>query len=196
MRGSDSVKIERTQFTISNFMQNNKQIKGFKPWNSKNITSGQNVFGFTMTQNKDKKIDDGGSIASIMSKKIRDDIIADKIAKKIARGEKLTEEEKAKIMEIDPEKLRKAEMANRRREEIESRLKNAKSEKEARDIILEAKVEARIISDKGDIKYGEYLIEAVNKAELNYNNKDIKENRDIIKDVLEKDKGKFFDIKL
>jgi len=196
VRGSDSVKIERTQFTISNFMQNNKQIKGFKPWNSKNITSGQNVFGFTMTQNKDKKIDDGGSIASIMSKKIRDDIIADKIAKKIARGEKLTEEEKAKIMEIDPEKLRKAEMANRRREEIESRLKNAKSEKEARDIILEAKVEARIISDKGDIKYGEYLIEAVNKAELNYNNKDIKENRDIIKDVLEKDKGKFFDIKL
>ncbi|SHE57522.1 hypothetical protein SAMN02745784_01154 [Tissierella praeacuta DSM 18095] len=190
------MKIERTQFTISNFMQNNKQIKGFKPWNSKNIISGQNIFGFNMTQNKDKKIDDGGSIASIMSKKIKDDIIADKIAKKIARGEKLTEEEKAKIMEIDPEKLRKAEMANRRREEIESRLKNAKSEKEARDIILEAKMEARIISDKGDIKYGEYLIEAVNKAEQNYNNKDIKESKDIIKDVLDKDKGKFFDIKL
>jgi len=196
VRRSDIVKIERTQFTISNFMQNNKQIKGFKPWNSKNITSGQNIFGFNMTQNKDKKIDDGESITSIMSKKIRDDIIADKIAKKIARGEKLTEEEKAKIMEIDPEKLRKAEMANRRREEIESRLKNAKSEKEARDIILEAKMEARIISDKGDIKYGEYLIEAVNKAELNYNNKDIKESKDIIKDVLDKDKGKFFDIKL
>jgi len=196
VRRSDIVKIERTQFTISNFMQNNKQIKGFKPWNSKNITSGQNIFGFNMTQNKDKKIDDGGSITSIMSKKIRDDIIADKIAKKIARGEKLTEEEKAKIMEIDPEKLRKAEMANRRREEIESRLKNAKSEKEARDIILEAKMEARIISDKGDIKYGEYLIEAVNKAEQNYNNKDIKESKDIIKDVLDKDKGKFFDIKL
>ena len=90
MRRSDGVKIERTQFTINSFMQNNKQIKGFKPWNSKTITSGQNVFGFAMNQNEDKKVDDGGSIASMMSKKIKDDIIADKIAKKIARGEKLT----------------------------------------------------------------------------------------------------------
>lgn len=175
------MRITGNQFRINSFMENNKQIKGFKPWNSKTITSGQNIFGFNINQNKDKKVDDGGSIASMMSRKIRDDIIADKIAKKIARGEKLTEEEKAKIMGIDPEKLRKAEMANQRREELENRLKTAKTDKEARDIILQAKMEAKVISDKGDIQYGEYLMEAVSKAESNYNNKE---------------KGKFFDIKL
>lgn len=190
------MKIMGNQLKFNDFMGNNKQNIGFKPWNSKTIMSGQNIFGFNIKQNKNENVEGGGNIGSMMNKKIIDDIVADRIAKKIARGESLTGEERDKLTEIDPEKLEKAKRANERRKELESRLKRARSKKEAKDIILQAKMEANIVLDKVDEKYGEYLVEAVNKAELNYKNKDIKDIKDNTKDLLDKEKGKFFDIKM
>ncbi|WIV10471.1 hypothetical protein [Proteiniborus sp. MB09-C3] len=190
------MKITGYQFKTNSYVQNNKQIKSFNLLNNKDITSRQNIAGFYLDHSKYKKANSGGNIGQMMSNKIKNDIIADKIAKKVARGEILTAEEKAKIMEIDPEKLEKAKRANERRKELESRLKNVKSDREARIIILEAKIEAKLIADKVDPKYGEYLMEAVNKAEINYNNKDIKNTKDPIKNILPKENDKLLDIKL
>ncbi|WP_353094485.1 hypothetical protein [Tissierella praeacuta] len=191
------MKIMGNQLKLNDFMGNNKKDIGFKPWNSKTIMSGQNIFGFNnIKQKKNENVEGGGNIGSVMNKKIIDDIVEDRIAKKIARGESLTGEERDKLTEIDPEKLEKAKRANERRKELESRLKRAKNKKEARDIILQAKMEANIVLDKVDEKYGEYLVEAVNKAEVNYKNKDIKDIKDNTKDLLHEEKGKFFDIKM
>ncbi|CAK7042177.1 hypothetical protein CIW83_14735 [Tissierella sp. P1] len=190
------MRITGSQFKFNNFMQDNKRNIGFKPWNSKTIISGQNIFGFNIKQNKDKKVDNGGNIGDMMSKKIRDDIIADKIAKKIARGENITAEERAMLMEMAPDKLEKAMQASKRRKEIESRIKTAKTKKEAREIILQARVEAKIAFDKIDKVYGEYFMEAVNKIEEDYSKKNIKDNDDITKLGTDKEKTKGIDIKL
>lgn len=174
--------------------QNNNQKIGFKSWNSKLIMSGQGLFGLNyMDKNINKNTEEPGNLGDMMSKKVMNDIKADRIAKKIARGESITEEEKAKLMEIAPEKLEKAMKANKRRKELEDRLKTVKTKKEAREIILQAKVEAQTVFEKIDQSFGGYLIEAVNKAEANYYSK----NKDGMSQVIEdKEKSKKIDISI
>ena len=99
-------------------------------------------------------------------------------------------------MEMAPDKLEKAMQASKRRKEIESRIKTAKTKKEAREIILQARVEAKIAFDKIDKVYGEYFMEAVNKIEEDYSKKNIKDNDDITKLGTDKEKTKWIDIKL
>lgn len=93
---------------------------------------------------------------------------AEKIAKKIARGDNISEEERRYLEEKDPEKLRKAQEANRERAEVSERLSRAKTKLEAAEIIASAKTKAVHIFEKVDPELGELLIEAVNKAESDY----------------------------
>lgn len=90
---------------------------------------------------------------------------ADQIAKKIARGESVTNEERAQLQGIDEEKLRKAEQANNERRLLNARLANATSKEQVRAILLEGKLSAGAMIEKGDEQYGELLMEAVNQAE-------------------------------
>lgn len=93
---------------------------------------------------------------------------ADRIAKKIARGEYVTNEEREQVRGIDEDKLRKADEANNRRKQISAQLANATTKEQARTILLDAKLSAGEIIEKGDEQYGELLMEAVNKAEADH----------------------------
>ncbi|ABW18179.1 hypothetical protein [Alkaliphilus oremlandii] len=88
----------------------------------------------------------------------------ERIARKISRGDRVNNEERALLGKHNPEKLRKADMASKRRKELESRLKSAKNEKEARDIIMEASVEVGQVLSNKDNEYGELLSDAYDKA--------------------------------
>lgn len=158
--------------------------------------SGQNIFTTSIKQDKNEKLEGPQGPEGNMYKGIYESIVLDKIARKIARGEDITAEERAMIMEKAPDRLDKAVQANKRRKEIESRIKVAKSEREARDIILESKVEAKAAFDRGDQIYGEYLMEAVNKVESEYNKNGGKNKEKIDKDINEKEKGNGIDIRL
>ncbi|WOV87232.1 hypothetical protein QWT69_15450 [Sporosarcina oncorhynchi] len=93
---------------------------------------------------------------------------ADQIAKKIARGENVTNEERAQLQGIDEEKLRKAEQANNERKQLNARLANATSKEQVKAILLEGKLSAGAIIEKGDEQYGELLMEAVHQAEADH----------------------------
>lgn len=89
------------------------------------------------------------------------------LAKKLARGEYLTESERALLAKHDPEKMRKAQLANLRKQNIERQLKNAKTKEEANLILAGASSEVATAYDK-DEEYGELLSEAVNQVVTDY----------------------------
>lgn len=135
------------------------------------------------------------SATSYIAEKMLDDMIVDRIAKKIARGEIITGEEKEKIRAINPEKLRKAEEVNKQRQEIGQRLRNAKTREEAQTIISNEKSSAIAIIDKGDAEYGELLLEAVNKEATDYYKKNRIQSTKLPSESV-KGRPHLFDIKL
>lgn len=102
------------------------------------------------------------------NKKGIEKLATDQTAKKIARGEMITDEEREKLRATDPEKLRKADEANERRRDVHQRLARARAKEEARAILTSEKMMGYMIYDKGDGQYGELLIEAIGKAEADY----------------------------
>lgn len=92
----------------------------------------------------------------------------EQLAKKIARGEAITEAEREKLRSTDPEKLRKAEEANMKRVSVSRRLAQAKTKEEAAMIVAGEKSMAGVIYKKGDQELGELYIEAINKSEIDY----------------------------
>lgn len=102
----------------------------------------------------------------------------DQVAKKIARGETITEEEREKLRATDPEKLRKAEEANMKRVSVSRRMAQAKTKAEAASIIAGERSMALTIYEKGDQELGELYLEAVDKAEIDhYQGKKSKQSR-------------------
>lgn len=101
-------------------------------------------------------------------KKALEKFEVDQTAKKIARGEMITAEERAKLRATDPEKLKKAEEANEKRASVSRRLARAKTKMEATAIIAGERSMALTIYDKGDQELGELYLEAVGKAEIDY----------------------------
>jgi len=87
--------------------------------------------------------------------------------KKIARGEKLTSKEVEKLKKIDPEKARQAQTAKMKKDELEKKLKNAKSKEEANKILSQAENEAHASMDKNNNLYSELLLAAIDKAKTN-----------------------------
>ena len=82
------------------------------------------------------------------------------IAKKLARGDKISPEDRALLAENDPELLRKSNMAASRREDVERRIKNARTKQEARSIMTQAQGEVAQAMDM-DITYAGLLSEAM-----------------------------------
>ncbi|NOH17184.1 hypothetical protein [Clostridium cochlearium] len=92
----------------------------------------------------------------------------EKIAKKIARGENLSKEERELISEADPEMLRKAEMAKQENEALKRSLKNAKSKQQAQRILAEACIKAQLVS-KVDPQYSDLLMDTIQELHEDFN---------------------------
>lgn len=160
-------------FKISqnNFMMPEQYRTGNKKA-KKGILSKADPFKNTLSYKKEKPkflnpepITDDSMISQI-AKQMKDKNKTEKILKKIARGEHLSEEEMAYLEKIEPEKIQKAKAANLRRKEIERQMANAKNKEEAEKILLMAKQEAlTAVSGKHTQEYGEYLVAAIQKTE-------------------------------
>lgn len=88
---------------------------------------------------------------------------AKKIARKIARGESVTPQEKALLLRVDPKLAQMAELARREGERIKHALQNASSKSEQQNIIHQA-YQMVIQVSKNNQEFGELLGEAVKAA--------------------------------
>ena len=126
---------------------------------------------FLQTQRKLNPELDASLYALDLSKAISDTSRTDELAKKVARGEKLTNEEKAFMEKTDPEKLKKAEEANLQREELKRQLKNAKTPSHAASIISSALANVISIQKSGDTVMADLLMEGIKKETADYYSK-------------------------
>lgn len=94
------------------------------------------------------------------------------IAKKIAKGESLTPEEKEYAKEMDPKILRMAESVKEKSESLKDKLKGAKTKEEAQRVIMSASSEASMVIELGNSQYGELLMEGIRDAVSKYNKVD------------------------
>lgn len=88
---------------------------------------------------------------------------AKKIARKIARGESVTPQEKALLMRVDPKLAQMAELARKEYERIKHALQSASSKEEQQNIVHQAYQMVTQVS-KSNRQYGELLGEAVKAA--------------------------------
>lgn len=154
-------------------------------------TNNPQIFNFSEGIKKSRhesKIEDRNSLISMLRRQAKEIEAAnlkykyENVAKKIAKGEAVSAEDRALLEKSDPELLRKADMAARRKKDVESRLKRAKTESEARAIIAEAQIEVQQVFSSKDKVYAELLSAAYS---------DLKPNRDN-----DKEEKKELDIKI
>ena len=126
---------------------------------------------FLQTQRKLNPELDASLYALDLSKAISDTSKTDELAKKVARGEKLTNEEKAFMVKTDPEKLKKAEEANLQREELKRQLKNAKTPSHAASIISSSLTNVLNVQKSGDTVMADLLMEGIKKETAEYYSK-------------------------
>ena len=88
---------------------------------------------------------------------------AKKIARKIARGESVTPQEKALLMKVDPKLAQMAELAHKEYERIKHALQSASSKEEQQNIVHQAYQMVAEVSKKNQ-QFGELLGEAVKAA--------------------------------
>lgn len=88
---------------------------------------------------------------------------AQKIARKIARGENVTPQEKAFLMKFDPKLAQMAELAHQQGERVKHALQNASNKEEQQNIIQQAYQMVAQVSKKNP-QFGELLGEAVKAA--------------------------------
>ncbi|AXH99107.1 hypothetical protein DV702_04770 [Sporosarcina sp. PTS2304] len=90
---------------------------------------------------------------------------AEHIAKKIARGEHVSEQERQTLSAQDASWLAKAEQANMERQRIRAQLAKATDKVAERAIVLEGKMLAGELLKRGEDLLGELVLEAVDEAE-------------------------------
>lgn len=88
---------------------------------------------------------------------------AEKIARKIARGESVTPQEKALLMRVDPKLAQMAELAHEQGERLKHALQQASSKTEQQNIIQQAYQMVAQVSKKNP-QFGELLGEAIKTA--------------------------------
>lgn len=88
---------------------------------------------------------------------------AKKIARRIARGESVTPQEKALLLRVDPKLAQMAELAGEQCERIKHALQNASSKTEQQSIVQQAYQMVAQVS-KSNPEFGELLGEAVKAA--------------------------------
>ena len=126
---------------------------------------------FLQTQRKLNPELDASLYALDLSKAISDTSRTDELAKKVARGEKLTNEEKKIMEKTDPEKLKKAEEANLQREELKRQLKKAKTPSHAASIISSSLTNVLNVQKSGDTVMADLLMERIKKETAEYYSK-------------------------
>lgn len=99
---------------------------------------------------------------------------ATKIAKKIARGESVTAEEKALLMRVNPRLAQMAELARKEGERIKHALQQASSKEEQQTIVQQAYQQVSEVS-KTNVQFGMLLGEAV-KATIQEAKEDLKQH--------------------
>lgn len=100
---------------------------------------------------------------SDMNKLYEETFKAENLAKKLARGEALTDEEKAFLERVNPELLKEAQRAKEEGERLKQSLKNAKSQQEAHTIVEQAQLQANMVA-KHKPQYAMLLKEAIKAA--------------------------------
>ena len=88
---------------------------------------------------------------------------AEKIARKIARGESVTPQEKALLMRVDPKLAQMAELAHEQGERLKHSLQQASSKTEQQNIIQQA-YQMVAQGSKKNPQFGELLGEAIKAA--------------------------------
>lgn len=133
----------------------------------------------------ESKIEDKNSLIDMLRRQAKENEAAnlrykiEAIARKIAKGDVINSAERALLEKDNPELLRKAEMAARRRKDVEARLKRAKTKSEARAIIAEAKMEVQQVFSSKDPTYAELLSAAYSDLKPNKDNDEDKKELDI-----------------
>lgn len=100
-------------------------------------------------------------------KSMEDSIRIQRIAKKIARGEKVSPQDIQFLREKSPEKLAKAIMANEERKMTETQIRAAKDKKEVERILVDAKTQISA-GAKQDPDFTELRFEGSNQLEEKY----------------------------
>ena len=154
------MKINNTQF-----------LQGFTLYNKKNKTL-KETNELNDMRKKDPQLDRALYQADI-AKMYEECSKVEQIAKKVAKGEPITKEEEEFINQVDPELLKKANMAKNQGDNLKVKLKNAKTKEEAQSILSQSTSVVVGLKDSDPV-YANILMEAIKKA---YDeSKDNKEN--------------------
>ena len=114
---------------------------------------------------------------------------AEKIARKIARGESVTPQEKALLMRVDPKLAQMAELAHEQGERLKHSLQQASSKTEQQNIIQQAYQMVAQVSKKNP-QFGELLGEAIKAAVQDSRKKGILREEEPLQDYDKNAKGK------
>lgn len=112
-----------------------------------------------------KKENDEGK--SLIAQVVKENIKSEKLAKKLASGKTLTEEELNYLKSKKPDLLKKARDLNNKRVSLESDLRSAKTKEEIEFIIKKAKGEAiQCMSSKSEVNFivGKIQLDLIEKA--------------------------------
>lgn len=98
-----------------------------------------------------------------LSKICEEQFKAEQLAKKLAKGERLTQEERAYLEKVNPQLLKDAEKAKEEAENLKNQLKNSKNKQAAQNIIEQASFQANAASQY-NMQYANLLKEAIAKV--------------------------------
>ncbi|MDA3732400.1 hypothetical protein PBV87_12965 [Niameybacter massiliensis] len=98
-----------------------------------------------------------------LSKVYEEQFKAENLAKKLAKGESLTKEERAYLEKVNPQLLKDAEKAKQEAENLKNQLKNAKDKQTAQKLIEQASFQANAVA-KYNKQYADLLKEAISKV--------------------------------
>lgn len=88
---------------------------------------------------------------------------SEQLAKKLAKGESLTKEEREYLEKVNPQLLKDAEKAKEEAENLKNQLKNAKDKQAAQNVIEQASFQANAVA-KYNMQYANLLKEAIAKV--------------------------------
>lgn len=137
--------------------------RGFEKKTSQ-VNDMRKTFKNLMENEIKRKIDEAIDSQKYLAEKLE----LEAIAKKVARGEILTAEERVKIEKLAPEKLRKAQEARMKAIQVQQRMKQAKTTGEAQQIYTEEYNKVTTIPRQGDEEAAVLDAEAMRAIQKQY----------------------------
>ena len=128
--------------------------------------------GMLYTDEQPKKPQQYHSVGEMLAKLTEEKLNVEKIAAKVAKGEYVSEKEKAFLEEKDPKAAQDARFAAQERKRLAEKLNGTKTQQEAKTLLHQATVAAASMVRKDGNNLGASLmIQAVNKAGADYRRK-------------------------